>query len=306
MPPRRPTRPTPPDVDDLRAALGQGKLVRVGIAPSDQFPDGLTGRVRRIGDPAVDGDEFIFVEVPIGGAKDVLPFAAADLTGPPARKRTAASSNPGSGTASRPKVPAKPRLSATQPAERSPHRPPRLLHPRRLHPARLIRQSANRSDPRPLHRQPRRPRRAPRTGAAARTGAAVAGEAAAGQHHHQHRRGRERIVANRGEDRREDRGTSDIHSTEPGVGNRPIVGRTQIDQPGAAPARRPPTQHPGQGGRARRPTLGAAGGTADLPTGLTQEPSLVPPPLDEPGGRLGPRTAVLIRPLPTQTAASPS
>ena len=89
MPPRRPPRPNPPDVDALRAGLAQGKLVRVGIAPSGQFPDGVTGRVRRIGDPAVDGEEFIFVEVPVGGAKDVLPFAAADLIGPPSRKPAA-------------------------------------------------------------------------------------------------------------------------------------------------------------------------------------------------------------------------
>jgi hypothetical protein len=89
MPPRRPPRPVPPDVDILRAGLDQGKLVRVGIAPSGQFPDGVTGRVRRIGDPAVDGDEFIFVEVPVGGTKDVLPFAPNDLVGAPARRRTA-------------------------------------------------------------------------------------------------------------------------------------------------------------------------------------------------------------------------
>lgn len=85
MPPRRPARPVPPDVDVLRAGLAQGKIVRVGIAPSDQFPDGVTGRVRRIGDAAVDGDEFLFVEVPAGGAKDVLPFAAKDLTATPPR-----------------------------------------------------------------------------------------------------------------------------------------------------------------------------------------------------------------------------
>src|ERR1700712_4044773 len=109
MPPRRPTRPTPPEVDHLRAALGQGKLVRVGIAPSDQFPDGVTGRVRRMGDPAVDGDEFIFVEVPIGGAKDVLPFAAADLIGAPARGR------PVAGAAPKPAPGAGPKQTAPQP-----------------------------------------------------------------------------------------------------------------------------------------------------------------------------------------------
>ena len=88
MPPRRRTRPAPLDIDALRLALSRGKIVRVGVAPSDQFPEGLTGRVRRIGNPVVDGEEFLFVEVPVGGVKDVLPFAPADLTAPPARTRT--------------------------------------------------------------------------------------------------------------------------------------------------------------------------------------------------------------------------
>lgn len=90
MPPRRPTRPAPPDPETLRADLARGKIVRVGIAPSDQFPDGVTGRVRRIGDPAIDGDEFLYVEVLLGGAKDVLPFAPKDLIGAPSRRKTAA------------------------------------------------------------------------------------------------------------------------------------------------------------------------------------------------------------------------
>lgn len=99
MPPHRSIRPAPPDVDVLRANLGQGKIVRVGLAPSDQFPDGVTGRVRRIGDPVVDGDEFIFVEVPVGGAKDVLPFAISDLLASPARAKAAATARPPSRTA---------------------------------------------------------------------------------------------------------------------------------------------------------------------------------------------------------------
>lgn len=86
MPPRRPVRPAPPDVDALRGALARGKIVRVGIAPSGQFPDGVTGRVRSIGDPATDGDEYVMVEVPVGGSKDVLPFAPGDLLGTPVRR----------------------------------------------------------------------------------------------------------------------------------------------------------------------------------------------------------------------------
>ncbi len=121
---RRPTRPTPPDVEVLRTALGLGKRVRVGIAPSSQFPDGVTGLVRRIGDPVVDGDEFIFVEVPVGGAKDVLPFAAADLIGSPGRKQAAAPAaaqaqpaqrrRPPTTPVAAPAVPARPTAAGTQ------------------------------------------------------------------------------------------------------------------------------------------------------------------------------------------------
>lgn len=89
MPPRRPARPTPPDIEALRGALARGKIVRVGIAPSGQFPEGVTGRVRSIGDPATDGDEYVMVEVPVGGSKDVLPFAPGDLQSAPSRRSPA-------------------------------------------------------------------------------------------------------------------------------------------------------------------------------------------------------------------------
>ncbi len=82
MPPRRRSTPTPIDVGDLRSRLDQGKIVRVAVANSAQFPTGSIGRVRRIGDPAVDGAEFIHVELTVNGAKDVLPFAPGDLTVP--------------------------------------------------------------------------------------------------------------------------------------------------------------------------------------------------------------------------------
>lgn len=115
MPPRRPIRPVPPDIDALRSALARGKIVRVGIAPSGQFPDGVTGRVRSIGDPATDGDEYVMVEVPVGGSKDVLPFAPGDLLGAPvgrppgatpksapARRSSAGPASPAGGSPDRP------------------------------------------------------------------------------------------------------------------------------------------------------------------------------------------------------------
>src|SRR6476659_3333350 len=81
MPPRRraPT-PIPIDIDAVRRKLDEGKIVRVGISRSAQFPDGGTGRVRRVGDPAVDGEEYIQVELTLNGTKDTLPFTPTDLT----------------------------------------------------------------------------------------------------------------------------------------------------------------------------------------------------------------------------------
>lgn len=81
-------RPAPLDPETLRAQVAANKLVRVAVAPSAQFPDGTVGRVRRVGDPAVDGDEFVFVEVSMDGTKDVVPFALTDLGPTGARSKT--------------------------------------------------------------------------------------------------------------------------------------------------------------------------------------------------------------------------
>ena len=88
MPPRRRAAagPIPIDVDTLRSAMNAGKIVRVRISPSAQFPEGAIGRVRGIGYPAIDGEEFIKVEVNLNGTKDVLPFTPMDLT-PATRSR---------------------------------------------------------------------------------------------------------------------------------------------------------------------------------------------------------------------------
>jgi len=94
MPPRRRAAagPIPIDVDTLRSALNAGKIVRVRISPSAQFPEGAIGRVRGIGYPAIDGEEFIQVEVSLNGTKDVLPFTPLDLT--PATRSRRSSGDP--------------------------------------------------------------------------------------------------------------------------------------------------------------------------------------------------------------------
>lgn len=100
MPPRRRAAAVPitVDVDALRSALNAGKIVRVVISRSAQFPDGAIGRVRGIGSPAIDGEEFIQVEVNLNGTKDVLPFTPADLT-PVTRSRRTIAGGPVNGSA---------------------------------------------------------------------------------------------------------------------------------------------------------------------------------------------------------------
>lgn len=82
-------RPALLDPEDLRTQVAANKLVRVAVAPSAQFPEGTVGRVRRVGDPASDGDEFVFVEVTMDGTKDVVPFALSDLGPTGARGKAA-------------------------------------------------------------------------------------------------------------------------------------------------------------------------------------------------------------------------
>jgi hypothetical protein len=122
MPPRRRTPiPTPIDVDAVRRKLAEGKIVRVGISRSAQFPDGGIGRVRRIGDPTVDGEEYIQVELTLNGTKDTLPFTPADLT--PATRATNPAAAPAVTPRSRagtPKAEPARRARAPQPGRKAP------------------------------------------------------------------------------------------------------------------------------------------------------------------------------------------
>lgn len=80
MPPRLRSDYPPLNVEAATAAVHAGRAMRVGILPTHQFPDGAAGRIKQVGDPAVEGPEFIQVEVTVGGSKDVIPFAPADLS----------------------------------------------------------------------------------------------------------------------------------------------------------------------------------------------------------------------------------
>ncbi len=95
---RRAPAPPPIDIEAVRRKLAEGRIVRVGISRSAQFPDGGTGRVRSIGNPDTDGDEYVQVELTLNGTKDVLPFTPADLT-PATRGRPPGSGNKAAGAA---------------------------------------------------------------------------------------------------------------------------------------------------------------------------------------------------------------
>jgi hypothetical protein len=81
MPPRRkkPSGLTEDDVARLRSQLDDGRRPRVALS-GPQFEGDASGSVIRIGDPAVDGADFLTVRVKVNGVTDELAFAPAELS----------------------------------------------------------------------------------------------------------------------------------------------------------------------------------------------------------------------------------
>jgi hypothetical protein len=81
MPPRRkkPSGLTEDDVARLRSQLDEGRRPRVALS-GPQFETGASGSVVRIGDPAVEGADFLTVRVKVNGVTDELAFAPAELS----------------------------------------------------------------------------------------------------------------------------------------------------------------------------------------------------------------------------------
>lgn len=84
MPARGSSGLTAEAVEELRARITEGKRPRVRFS-GPQFPDGAAGTVVRIGDPAVDGTDYITVRVTVNGLADELAFAPAELELPGSR-----------------------------------------------------------------------------------------------------------------------------------------------------------------------------------------------------------------------------
>jgi hypothetical protein len=75
---------TAEQVSTLREEVAAGRAPRVHVDGS-QFAAGTAGTVKRVGDPAVDGDDFITVRLKINGVTDELLFGPKELTRGPRR-----------------------------------------------------------------------------------------------------------------------------------------------------------------------------------------------------------------------------
>lgn len=99
------------------AAVAAGKRPRVAL-PAQQFGGATTGTIVAIGDPAVDGDEFISVRVKLDGITDTVRFGPTELTVPTRASRTRAGVEPAPASASSPVASTSAR-AATAPAPAS-------------------------------------------------------------------------------------------------------------------------------------------------------------------------------------------
>jgi hypothetical protein len=119
----------PDQIQQLRSDVEAGRRKRVVVSGA-QFPEGMTGTVVRVGEPATDGDDFVSVRVKVGGVTDELGFAPSELSlvgrgrasGP-----VAVQPRPASPTPSRPTpAPRKAKVTTPKPA---PEVPPAALNP---------------------------------------------------------------------------------------------------------------------------------------------------------------------------------
>lgn len=136
---------TDQDVQQLRDQLAGGKRPRVQLSGS-QFAAAPSATVVRIGDPAVDGSDYLTVRVKVNGVLDELAFAPAELQlggrraiapepAPKARRRTTPQAKATGVKQAPPVVPVAAPMAATtpvaEPAAANPVTPPADPRPAR-------------------------------------------------------------------------------------------------------------------------------------------------------------------------------
>jgi hypothetical protein len=88
-------------VEQLREKLSNGGRPRVTVS-GPQFPADTVGTIVRIGDPAVDGDDYVTVRTRVGGVADELAFSPSELSG--TGKGAARTGKTGAGTPTQPPI----------------------------------------------------------------------------------------------------------------------------------------------------------------------------------------------------------
>ena len=292
MPPRRRAAagPVPLDVDALRSALAAGRIVRVGISRSAQFPEGAIGRVKGMGYPATDGEEFIQVEVNLNGTRDVLPFTPADLT-PATRSRRSTVVGPSPGNPGASNAPA-----AFGPPPTPTHRAPRVAQPpgpigRQPTPppgqGRAPHTSAEPPDvvqltldgsvvPPALSAAPPQDAGATRTPATDARGKRPRKQGAAGIDLHQHVGERTAAMAGGGTGGFAGRGETDAGAGGPGVGARHAAGQRAVVEHGRGDPGGAAADKPGPRRRAGGGTGGRSRGTGFPATAVTAGQRVAP------------------------------
>jgi hypothetical protein len=113
---------TDEDVQRLRDQLGDGRRPRVRVS-GPQFDGDTSATVVRIGDPALDGTDYVTVRVKVNGMLDELAFAPAELNvgrAQPAGRRTRAATKAPATKAPTAKTPAATTPTATAPTATAP------------------------------------------------------------------------------------------------------------------------------------------------------------------------------------------
>jgi hypothetical protein len=88
------------DVQRLRDQLAAGRRPRVQVS-GPQFDGATAATVTRVGDPAIDGTDYLTVRVKVNGVLDELAFAPAELSLRRAQSRTGRSAGTGRSPASK-------------------------------------------------------------------------------------------------------------------------------------------------------------------------------------------------------------
>jgi hypothetical protein len=119
---------TDEEIARLRSQLDEGRRPRVRLS-GPQFPAGSSGAVVRIGDPAVEGADYVTVRVKLNGVTDELAFAPPELSVRAPEQPATSAKRAGRAAPRRPAAAASAGPSGSEPAASAPQAPAALPAP---------------------------------------------------------------------------------------------------------------------------------------------------------------------------------